>query len=353
VTRVLLQRLDGLTVAHDDWLRLQREHDNIFGTWEWASAWWTSSAGAGRPLVYAVRVAGRGVVALLPLYVAFDRGVRLLRFIGHDVGDQLGPICAPADRPLAGDALRELMHGLGPRYVLLGEGLRGDEGWERALGGKLLGRASFPVLSLNGDDWDAWLDAKSGHFRRAARRYERALIRDHGLAFRQLTDPAELAAGIDVLMRLHRARWGSRSAVFETPRRRAFYERLFARALERDWLRLWLADADGRTVAAWIGFRYAGVESYYQGGRDPAWDRTSVGLVLVLHTIREALVDGMREYRFLRGDEPYKRRLQTADPGLATLAVGAGPLPRLLAADADARRLGRAGRDRVLARMRR
>jgi CelD/BcsL family acetyltransferase involved in cellulose biosynthesis len=350
LTQVQLQRLDSVSEARVDWARLQRTHDNVFGTWEWASAWWQTSGGSARPLVYAVRVPRRGVVALLPLYVAFDRGVRLLRFVGHGTGDQLGPICAPADRPLAAEALRRLTQSLGPRYVLLAEGLRGDEGWESALGGRLLARASFPIMTLHDESWDAWLNGKSGHFRRAARRYERALIRDHGLTFKRVTDPAELEAGLDALVRLHRARWGSRSAVFESPPRRAFYARWFPLALERDWLRLWLADAGGSTVAAWVGFRYGGVESYYQGGRDPAWDRTSVGLVLLLHTIREALADGVGEYRFLRGDEPYKRRLQTADPGVATLAVGAGPLPALLAAETGVRTLGRSGRDHVLAR---
>jgi CelD/BcsL family acetyltransferase involved in cellulose biosynthesis len=347
---VTLQRLDGVAAARGAWSALERSHDNVFATWEWASAWWATHGGRRKSLLYAVHDPERGVVALLPLYVAFDGGVRLLRFVGHGVGDQLGPICAPADRPLAAAALRDLvLRHLGPRYVLFAEGLRGDEGWESALNGRVLRHESFPVLTLAGDSWEEWLGAKSGHFRRAARRFERTLVREHALTFRTVTDARELPAAIELLIRLHRARWGAQSAVFETPARRAFYERLLPRALERGWLRLWLADAGGRTVAAWLGFRYARTESYYQGGRDPAWDRTSVGLVLLLHTIREALADGMREYRFLRGDEPYKRRLQTDDPRVATLAVSAGPLAELLAAEAVARRLARSGRDRLLA----
>jgi CelD/BcsL family acetyltransferase involved in cellulose biosynthesis len=66
------------------------------------------------------------------------------------------------------------------------------------------------------------------------------------------------------------------------------------------------------------------VESYYQAGRDPAWNDASVGFVLLAHSIRAALEDGVREYRFLRGHEPFKYRFADADPGLQTVAVARG-----------------------------
>jgi CelD/BcsL family acetyltransferase involved in cellulose biosynthesis len=83
-------------------------------------------------------------------------------------------------------------------------------------------------------------------------------------------------------------------------------------------------ELDDRPVAAWHGFRYAGHEWYYQAGRDPAYDHLSVGLVLLAHTIRSALEDGVYEYRLLRGAEAYKQRFQSHDRGLVTLAVAAG-----------------------------
>ena len=346
-----VERLAGLEEAREPWTRLDGAHDNVFGTWEWAYAWWASRARPQPPLVYVVRDQGNTVVALLPLYAALDRGVGVLRFIGHGVGDQLGPVCAPRHRTLAARALDDLVRRhLGPRWVLLAEGLRADEEWRVHLGGRLVRADSFPVLTLDGDSWDGWLAAKSGHFRRSARRFERALVRDHGLTFQLVATPAELPAAIETLIALHRARWGARSGVFEGPVRRAFYTRMLPRALECGWLRLWLAIADGRPVAAWLGFRYAGTEAYYQGGRDPAWDHTSVGLVLLLHTIREALADGMREYRFLRGDEPYKRRLLSADPRVETVAVGAGLLPWALVAQEHAKERARAARVRLRGR---
>jgi Acetyltransferase (GNAT) domain len=65
-------------------------------------------------------------------------------------------------------------------------------------------------------------------------------------------------------------------------------------------------DLDDVPVAAWYGFRYAGVETFYQSGRDPGLERENIGFVLLCHTIPSAFHDGMKEYRFGLGGEPYK-----------------------------------------------
>ena len=91
-------------------------------------------------------------------------------------------------------------------------------------------------------------------------------------------------------------------------------------------------EVDAQPVAVWYGFRFEGVDFFYQSGRDQAWDQHSVGFQLVVHTIRRAFDDGMSRYAFLRGDEPYKERFANADVGLETRAVGRGPLSSALVA---------------------
>jgi CelD/BcsL family acetyltransferase involved in cellulose biosynthesis len=97
-------------------------------------------------------------------------------------------------------------------------------------------------------------------------------------------------------------------------------------------------EADGAPRAVWYGFRFGQMDWYYQSGRDPEWERQSVGFVLLTHTIRQAFDDGMLEYRLLRGGEEYKSRFASADPGLETLALPRGLIGRgaLLAARAAA-----------------
>jgi CelD/BcsL family acetyltransferase involved in cellulose biosynthesis len=136
-------------------------------------------------------------------------------------------------------------------------------------------------------------------------------------------------------VRLHRERWGEGSSSFVPPRD-ALHRDFAAAALERGWLRLWTLELDGRPAAAWLGYRFGGCEWYYQAGRDPALEREAVGFVLMAHTVREALNDGVREYRLLLGGEAYKDRFATADPGLETVVFARGPIGRALRAGARA-----------------
>jgi CelD/BcsL family acetyltransferase involved in cellulose biosynthesis len=90
-------------------------------------------------------------------------------------------------------------------------------------------------------------------------------------------------------------------------------------------------ELDQRPVAIWYGFRFAGVEWYYQAGWDPAFAAGSVGFVLLAHTIRAALNDGAGAYWFLRGGEEYKARFAEEDAGIETLLVPRGVRGRLAA----------------------
>ena len=78
--------------------------------------------------------------------------------------------------------------------------------------------------------------------------------------------------------------------------------------------------------------------------------------MLLVHSIREAVADGMREYRFLRGGEEYKYRFADEDPGLETIALSRSSvgraavelgLARLRASDVVARQRARRSASRA------
>jgi CelD/BcsL family acetyltransferase involved in cellulose biosynthesis len=181
------------------------------------------------------------------------------------------------------------------------------------------------ALSAEGD-WESYLAARSANFRQQVRRRARGAARA-GVRFRLVSKRSQLSDALDALIALHAAHWGERSQAFAGPRE-LFHREFAALALERGWLRLWLAEAGGTPVAAWHGFRFAGAEYFYQSGRDRAWDRERVGAVLLEHTIREAFADGMREYRLLRGDESYKQRYASESKNVVTIATAGTPLAR-------------------------
>jgi CelD/BcsL family acetyltransferase involved in cellulose biosynthesis len=307
----------------------------VFATWEWASTWWRHHGRTDRLRVTVCRAADGTPVAVLPLYMWLTRPVRIARFVGHGPADQLGPVCHEADRPRAAVGLAAAL-AEARCDVLVAEELHGDEEWPALLGVAADARGASPTLPIEWSTWDDFLASRRKSLRTQLRRRERALEK-LGHRYR-LADPSRLEHDLDVLFRLHRARWGDADSPFG---RNEPFQREFATvAHDRGWLRLWFLEVEGEAVAALYCLRYAGIEWYYQAGRDPDWDRFSVGTVLLWHAVRTAIEDGVHEYRFGRGDEPYKYDFATTDPGLERVvltrgargvaAVGAGRAARMV-----------------------
>ena len=299
--------MSELAALEATWRPLAEQGRNVFGTWEWADVWWRHF-GEGREL----RVRHEPGSFVLPLFVERQGPFRILRFVGSGHSDEVGPV---GDMSRAAAAFAEERD----YHLFLGDEM--TPGWAEQLDAKVVGRTSSPVIALPAS-WDHYLAERSSNFRSQVRSAERRLER-HSY---RLTDADTLAADLDTLFQLHRARWPG-SHWFAAAE--AFHRDFAAVALERGWLRLWILELEGAPAAAWLGYRFNGVESYYQAGRDPALQRERVGFVLLAHTIREALQDGMTEYRLLRGDESFKYRFATGDPGLETLARPNGALGRL------------------------
>jgi CelD/BcsL family acetyltransferase involved in cellulose biosynthesis len=310
------------------WQSLGELAGNPFLTWEWGSAWWRHFGKPDALRAQVIPAPSGEPAALLPLYATRFRRLPALRFVGHGPGDQLGPVCAPAERGIAAEAMRGLLRNPPSRtWLLVAEGLPADEGWEDALpGAAVLDRSPNPVLSADGRSWEEFLASRSRNFRQQVKSRERRLGERHELSYR-LADEASFEADFDTLVRLHELRWQGTTSVFAGGQ--ATFQREAARAmLERGRLRLWVLELGDEPAAAWLGFRMGGAEWYYQSGRDPRLDDVRPGFVLLCHTIRSALEDGMREYRFLLGGEAYKDRFANADPGLVTLAAPSSPLGR-------------------------
>jgi CelD/BcsL family acetyltransferase involved in cellulose biosynthesis len=322
----------------EPWQRLGARSGNPFLTWEWASAWWRHFGADD-----ALRVVRCGPdadpEALLPLYSTRYRGLPALRFIGHGAADLLGPVCAPEALPLAAEALRGVARpSRSAPSLLVAERLPAADEWQEVLGGTVIESSATPVLRADGRSWDEFLASRSRNFRQQVRARERRLAERHTLRYR-LADEHSFDGDFETLVRLHELRWGGTTAVF-AGRGHAFQRDAARALLATGRLRLWVLELDGEPAAAWQGFRMDGAESYYQSGRDPRFDSESAGFVLLCHTIREALADGMGEYRFLLGGEAYKDRFANADPGVVSLVVATSPLGRAaLGAQAVRRRV--------------
>lgn len=309
----------------DEWDALAQAADSIFATWEWSSIWWRH-LGEDRPLYLAAcRDSGGRLVSIVPLYLASRRPLRVIRLVGHGPADELGPVCAPGDRALVAPAIRSALDLVRPRWdAFVADNLPRDPAWASIGGVVKVSEIANPVLEIGGMTWDEFFESRSGKFRQQLRRNTRRLEDDHELRYRLAEDPGRIDADLDALFTLHNARWRENSSGVFAGAEGAFQREFAATALDRGWLRLWFLELDGEPVAARLGFRFGGAESGYQSGRDRTWDKYGIGFLLQTHVLRDAMNDGMDEFRLLRGGESYKDRFASADRGLETIAVARG-----------------------------
>ena len=323
-----LEPISGFDEVWEQWSTLALAGRDIFSTWEWATIWWRHF-GNGRSLeLTACRDEDGRLLAILPLFRGAIGPLRVTRLLGYPVGSRAHPVCGTADRASAALGLLAALQGQ-KTDLFIGEGLPEDERWTEHLPGTIVASIPSPTLVLTPfDTWDDYLATRSSNFRQDLRRKERKLQRDHELSFRLTADRSRLDRDVDTFFSLHSDRWATGSSLLETSRI-AFHREFAGVAFDRGWLRLWFLEIDGDPVAAWYGFRYDGIETYYQAGRALAHTDGSLGVVLLAHTIREALADGIEEYRLGPGGSPYKYRFTDSDPGLHTVVIPTSTRGRL------------------------
>ncbi len=318
-----IERLPDIPAGAEDWRPLALASGCPFSTWEWASTWWRHYGAGREQRILGCRDADGALVGILPLYLASRRPLRVLRLVGHGDGtDQLGPICAPEHRDAVSRALKTALADSDGWDVCMVERLNSSDGWPDSIGGIVTRSEPSPAIRIETTDWDEHLASKSAHYRQQARRLERRLARDHTLEFRLAADPDRIGEDMETFFDLHDARWaaagGSTSFAGEL---REFHHEIAALALAGGWLHLCFLELDGVPRAATYGFRLGGVDWYYQTGRDPDFDKERLGNVLLNNIVREAVCDGMREFRLLLGTHAYKDRLTTDGGPVVTVAL--------------------------------
>jgi CelD/BcsL family acetyltransferase involved in cellulose biosynthesis len=119
----------------------------------------------------------------------------------------------------------------------------------------------------------------------------------------------------DELVRLHTARWHSRSetGVLSEERVQRFHREALPVLVEHGLARLFALLIGGRAAGIYYGFHYRRRAYAYLGGFDPVFAFESPGTILLGHAIEQAVREGAREFHFLRGGEGYKYEWGAAD----------------------------------------
>jgi len=307
-----------------------------FLSWEWQFSWWKHLAGGRRLHLLAVR-RGDVLLGVAPLALRPPQPRRLLPFsalefmgTGMAGSDYLDLILRDGAEDMAVSALAAHLakekHTLELAQVSAASShvsrlatRLGEFGWQQLRETPDV----CPYVDLRGHRWETYLDSLSSAHRYNFRRRLRNLHKRYDLSFVQARDETERRDMLQTLVTLHQRRWNGLSlpGAFGTPDLVRFHDEWSRLALQRGWLRLYLLRLDGVPAAALYGFRSGDVFYFYQSGFDPAYAKSSVGMIVLGLAIKSALEEGVHECDLLHGDESYKFKWTTATRELARFTL--------------------------------
>jgi CelD/BcsL family acetyltransferase involved in cellulose biosynthesis len=334
----LREELSALSARWDE-LAHNDPRDGFFRTSVWYRAWMEHIRPDAQPFVVVVRV-GDKIVGLAPLcrLPYRDLGFRLqaIAWGGREVvsGDFLDFIAESEVRSQVIAEILSFLQTTRSRWGLLamGELVEGGASLDALenLGtrNKMLARLQetriCPYIALPAT-FDEYLNTLSSSMRYHVRRRVRD-IEKKGARLEVYSEPQEITARLDTLIQLHLARWhrDNLPGTFGRKGLAEFLRDVSANPPVGSSCRLYQLTHAGVPFAALLMFYFGQSALYYQAGWDPDSPMVthSPGVVVMAHSIRDAIDRGFRYYEFLRGDEAYKLRWTKTYRETTTLLLG-------------------------------
>lgn len=134
-------------------------------------------------------------------------------------------------------------------------------------------------------------------------------------------NPADLRLAMDAMATQKSRRWLATGCVdaFALPGFREFFDRLASEPLQGVESVVSMLLLDEKPIAAHWGMRMGGIVYWLMPGYDEAYARFSPGRLLMEALLRRCIDDGLTEFDFTAGDEPYKQ--QWADRRLRLFSI--------------------------------
>jgi len=293
---------------------------NVMMSHEWLYAWWSSYRPRAE-LAIVVAKHGDRVRGIAPLMIetVSHSGLRarVLRFIGDGTGetDHMNLLVPAAERE---SVVRVLLDGIDalPWDVARLNQIPSDSpnardllGWiERKGFPSSISFSPCPLRRLPGS-YEQLLATLPSRLRTSLRASRRKLLQKHALEFGLHEQQEELADALQALFANHESRWRGKgqAGAFANVHRRAFYETLTPRLLDRGWLRFFYLKLDGRTVAQQYCFALDGTVMLLQEGFDFSRAQDNVGNVLRSLVFEHLIATGAACYDFLAGSSRHKQ----------------------------------------------
>jgi CelD/BcsL family acetyltransferase involved in cellulose biosynthesis len=338
VREMLSMKTIGTVRAFDaieyEWRQLlEQSHATMFQSFEWMRTWWKHF---GEPndnaQLHIVKIRyGKKLVALAPLFIerlkrAGVIQLRKLVFIGRETTDYLDFIIAKgfekeciaqfASHIATHTGLYDVVHLVDMPERTGNHELLHNELLERGLVGERFVNEYCPRTTL-ATTWEKTLALLPSSKRSGLKRSQKKIESDFNVELHTTEDARALKTDFDEFVTLHQQRWNGSGqlGVFACQTTRAFHEEFATLAFERRWLFLAFLTLNGKRVAANYGFVHNNEFFYYLSGIQMQGElaKYSLGRILHMYSIAEAIRRGIGTYDFMRGTERYKYDFNSTD----------------------------------------
>lgn len=157
-------------------------------------------------------------------------------------------------------------------------------------------------------NWQQYLDQLSGKQRHEVRRKTRRLQEAGRIELHIIENLKEKNSAIDTFLQLFRKSRRDK-AEFMDEQMNCFFKELMHSMSAAGLLRLYFLFINDIPAATSLCFEHNQTMYLYNSGYDPQFSSISAGYICKAMSIKNALERGCTTYDFLKGSEPYKRRL--------------------------------------------
>jgi CelD/BcsL family acetyltransferase involved in cellulose biosynthesis len=308
----------------DEWIALHSRSTarGAALSWQWVNIWWKHFNHTGELWLMQIRDSDQRLIGIAPLIKVqfqpkYGFSWRQIEFIGASHHhEHLDFIVEPGYEeqvvPLFLQKLSEQR-----------------KQWDVLHLSALADTKTLDVLATSGEDWipnlkkemvapyttlpsdtEKWMSSLSRNRRWKLRRNIKQLNEEFpdNWSIVRLCEPQELDEGLDILVTLHQAKWEAldKPGAFHFGEWTTYYRELMHCFQNEGWLRLYRMDIAGKAATLLYMYHYRGRAYNQIAGLDETMTEVPLGHVLTQHSIEEAIRDGVDEYSFMWGEEPYK-----------------------------------------------
>jgi CelD/BcsL family acetyltransferase involved in cellulose biosynthesis len=166
-------------------------------------------------------------------------------------------------------------------------------------------QSDAPVIILGDGQADRKVANKS-----SLKRHTRFFEKSGDLRFHRCISEQEILGYLDVFFEQHKARraHAGSSSQFSDPAQQLFYRDLVGKTLRYGWLRFDVVLFDGAPLAFHFGFEYRRRFIWYKPTFEVKYAAKSPGEVLLKFLLDDAIDQGLEEFDFTAGFDPFKYR---------------------------------------------